>query len=533
MNIALQYFNRIREYFRTLPATQRISYIGGVLIFFGALGFLVYAANRPDYTVLYSNLAQSDMGEIAQALKAKKIEYRISEGSIEVPRGQLYETRLALAADGIPRGAGAGFEIFDQQKLGSTEFVQKINYQRALQGELARTINGIDEVQESRVHLVLPEDSLFKEDNKPPSAAVVLKLRSGARIDQKKLQGLVHLVAATVRGLQEDRITVMSTDGQVLFKKNSPDETLQLSNTQIERKERMEEDMRQKVQSMLEQVVGPSRVLARVSLDIDLNQVQIAEETYNPDSAVVRSQQRSTETSEGREPGGKGNPDTPINLEGKLLQNAPSEEGGAKGKQFNRQREVVNYEINKTSKQIVQMPGGIRKISAAVIVDGRYEMKAGEDGKQKQAYVPRSSEEMKSIEELVKKAVGYNEMRGDQITVSNIPFVSNVAGSEMVQAGNRWVQMLKTYQKVLMNIGLALVILLFVVRPFMRKFHQVADDIRKLPAPAGASAEEQISALLLDQPTDKISIRKQSAALVKHNPEKATEIIKSWLKDEV
>jgi flagellar M-ring protein FliF len=390
-------------------------------------------------------------------------------------------------------------------------------------------------VLESRVHLVLPEDSLFREDQKPPSAAVVLKLRPGARMGEKELQGITHLVAATVRGLEEDRITVMSNDGQVLYKKGREDQSSQLSNTQVERKQRMEDDMRQKVQSMLEQVLGPNRVLARVSLDLDLNQIQIAEETYNPDSTVVRSQQRTTETSEGKETGGaKGNPDVPLNIEGKLLQSSAQGDGTKPTKQLNRQREAVNYEINKTSRQIVQMPGNIKKISAAVIVDGKYETKPGADGKPKQTYVPRSAEEMKSLEELVKKAVGFNDTRGDQITVSNIPFVSDAGGSEMVKTENKYLQLFRSYQRMLLNILLVTLALIFVVRPFMRKFSQVAEEIRKLPAPAaGPSVEEQISALLLDKPMDQISVRRKSTALVRHDPDKATEIIRQWLRDEV
>jgi flagellar M-ring protein FliF len=534
MDLLRQYLQTVREYLQTLTVPQKISYAGGIVIFLGTLVFVIYMANRTDYSSLYTGLSQGDMGEISQALKAKKVPYRISDGSIEVAKDQVYETRLGLAAEGIPKGAGAGFEIFDQQKLGSTEFVQKINYQRALQGELARTINGMNEVLESRVHLVLPEESLFKEDHKPPSAAVVLKLKPGIKVDQKQLQGIIHLVAATVRGMEEDRVTVMSTDGQVLYKKNSPEQSFQLSNTQIERKQRLEDDMRNKIQSMLEQVVGPNRVLARVALDLDFNQVQVSEETYNPDSAVVRSQQRTVETSEGKEPGAKGNPDVPINLEGKLLQNSPQGGDGAKGKQFNRQREVVNYEINKTSKQVVQMPGTVKKISVAVIVDGHYEMKPGSDGKSKQTYVSRPIEEMKSIEELVKKSVGYNETRGDQITVSNIPFVSDAAGSEMVQGENKYLQLLKTYQKLLINIVLVLIVLFFVIRPFMRKIHQVVDDIGKLPEPPPPppTLDEQITALLLD-PGREISVRRQSTALVKYNPDKATEIIRAWLRDEV
>ena len=535
MNIALQYLQRLRDYFQTLTLPQKISYAGGTLIFACALAFLVYLNNRTDYVPLYSGMSQSDMAEVAQSLKAKKIPYRVSEGSVEVAREQIYDTRLSLASDGIPKGSGMGFEIFDQQKLGSTEFVQKINYQRALQGELARTMNSMSEVLESRVHLVMPEDSLFKEDQKPPSAAVVLKLRPGARMGEKELQGIVHLVAATVRGLEEDRISVMSNDGQVLYKKGREDDSSQLSNSQLERKQRMEDDMRQKVQSMLEQVLGPNRVLARVSLDLDSNQVQIAEETYNPDSSVVRSQQRTTESSEGKEGGGaKGNPDVPINIEGKLLQNSPQADASKPAKQINRQHEVVNYEINKTSRQIVQMPGNIKKISAAVIVDGKYETKPGTDGKPKQTYVPRSAEEMKSLDELVKKAVGFNDGRGDQITVSNIPFVSDVSGSEMVSAENKYLQIFKSYQKLLLNIALVALVLIFVIRPFMRKFRQVADEVRKLPAPAtGPSIEEQISALLLDKPMDQISVRRKSTALVKHDTDKATEIIRQWLRDEV
>ena len=180
------------------------------------------------------------------------------------------------------------------------------------------------------------------------------------------------------------------------------------------------------------------------------------------------------------------------------------------------------------------MPGNIRKISAAVIVDGKYETKPGADGKPKQTYVPRSAEEMKSLEELVKKAVGFNETRGDQITVSNIPLVSDMGGSEMLSGENKYLQIFKSYQRLLLNVGLVALVVIFVIRPFMRKFRQVADDIRKLPSPAsGPSIDEQISELLLDKPMKQISARKKSAALVRHDPDKATEIIRQWLRDEV
>ncbi|MGA2402867.1 MAG: flagellar M-ring protein FliF C-terminal domain-containing protein, partial [Syntrophobacteraceae bacterium] len=190
--------------------------------------------------------------------------------------------------------------------------------------------------------------------------------------------------------------------------------------------------------------------------------------------------------------------------------------------------------INKISKQIVQMPGNTKKLSVAVIVDGKYETKPGADGKPKQTYVARSAEEMKSLEELVKKAVGFNETRGDQITVSNIPLVTDMGGPEMLRSENKYLQLFRSYQRLLLNIGLVALVLIFVIRPFMRKFRQVADEIRKLPAPAsGPSLDAQISEMLLDQPMNQISVRKKSTALVKHDPDKATEIIRQWLRDEV
>ncbi|NTU48555.1 MAG: flagellar M-ring protein FliF, partial [Syntrophobacteraceae bacterium] len=179
MNTLTRFLQQMRSMFSSLPLRHKLLYSGAILLFAGSLSYLVYSSNRPDYVPLYSGMSENDMSDVVASVKAKKIPYRISpSGSgIEVAREQLYEARLALAKEGIPKGAGMGFEIFDQQKLGSTDFVQKINYQRALQGELARTINEMDEVLESRVHLVMPEESLFVSDHKPPSAAVVVKLR--------------------------------------------------------------------------------------------------------------------------------------------------------------------------------------------------------------------------------------------------------------------------------------------------------------------------------------------------------------------
>ncbi len=535
MDSFLKAFQKVGSAFRTLPVSQKILYSGSLFILLASLGYLLYAANSREYAALYSGLSDEDLGLVVEKLKAQKIPYEITgQNRISVPKEKLYDARLSLATEGIPKGAGMGFEIFDVQKLGSTDFVQKVNYQRALQGELARTVNKIDLVEESRVHLVLPEESLFKEDQQPPSAAVVLKLRTGARLTPAQVQGIVNLVAGAVPGLQEDKITVLSTDGQVIFKKNAPDGSF-LSDQQTEFKRLMEEDYRRKVQSMLEQLLGANRVITRISLNLDFNRAQVTEDTYDPDSAVVRSQQRSIENSQDRELNPRGNPDRPVNLEGRLTDTLPvdtQQPGGAKG--YNRQRETVNYEINRVSRQIVQAPGSVRKLSVAVIVDGPYEIKADEDGKMKPFFVGRSVDEMKTLEDLVKKAVGYDEARGDQISVSNVPFVTDYNSPEGVSRENRWLQLLQEYQRILLNLLLIALVFFFVVRPFMKKLQNF--EVRELSAgesaPALPGAEGGANLLGYQEPPGEVSLKKKAIALVNQDPKRASEVVRSWLREE-
>jgi flagellar M-ring protein FliF len=535
--------DRLREFFQnlnarlqTLSTPQKIFYSGSLLVLIGSLAFLFYTVNKVEYASLYSKMSEEDLGGVVEALKAKKIPYELtSSNSISVPKERLHEVRLALATDGVLKGSGLGFEIFDQQKLGSTEFVQKINYQRALQGELSRTINRMNEIEESRVHLVLPSDSLFIEDQKPPSAAVVLKLRSGAKLEPQQVQGIVNLVAGSIQGLTDDKITVLSTDGQVLFKKNAADNTFQMTNVQMQFKGNVEEDLRRKVLAMLEPVVGVNRALARISTDLDFSHVQVSEDRYDPDSAVIRSQQRSTESTQGGELGAKGNPDVPINVESKLMQSPP--QPGQQQKVASRQKETVNYEITHTTRQITQAPGSIKKLSVAVIVDGPYEMQPNGEGKPVPTFVARSPEQIKALEDIVKKAVGYNEGRGDQITVSNIPFVTDGIAGELEKADDKWVRMLKDNQRLIFNLLLTILAFFFIVRPFMRKFQKLGEEPKALPegAAAGALPEGEAGAdqqVLLEDKADELTLRKQAISLVQQNPEQAAAIIRAMIREE-
>ena len=530
------FFQNLWGTFLNLTTPQKILYAGSVLVLLGSLIYLFHTVNRTEYGPLYSGLPEEDLAAIVQSLKEKQIPYHLnSNRSVEVPVNLVYETRLALAAEGIPNHGGAGFEIFDEQKLGSTHFVQKINYQRALQGELARTINQLEEVQESRVHLAIPEESLFVEEQKYPSAAVVLKLRNGARLNPKQIQGIVHLLVNSIQGLAEDRVSILSTDGQVLFRKSQGTDSLEMNAVQMEYKNRVEENLRRKVQGMLEKVVGVNRVVTQVSVDLDFDRVQIAEESYDPDSIAVRSQQRSVEKSR-EESKARGNPDAPVNLESRLLEDAAPDEAQSG---YERQKETINYEVNRVSKQIVQTPGSIRRLSVAMIVDGPYEMQANDQGESRPVFTGRSAEEMKALEDLVKRAVGYDEGRGDQITVSNAPFVTDPMGTGAGEPENTWLAMLKRNQKLLFNLLLTFLVFFFVIRPFMKKFQKLGESREDLESKEQAPAalpegrsEEDAQGLLETAPKRKFVLRDQAAALVQNDPERALQIIRSWLREE-
>jgi polyferredoxin/type III secretory pathway lipoprotein EscJ len=233
-------------------------------------GSLIYWNSKPEYQILFSNLSQEDAGEMVNKLKEKKIPFQLSAngGSILVARDQVYDTRLSLAAEGLPKGGGVGFEVFDRTNLGATDFVQKLNYQRALQGELSRTIRQIKEIEQARVHIVTPKESLFIEEQKKPSASVLLKTRSGMKLEPSQVEGIVHLVASAVEGLDSGNITVVDTSGKILFKRNDSTLIGQMTTNQLEYQRNIEEGLKKKVQGMLEEVLGLNKAIALAASNV-------------------------------------------------------------------------------------------------------------------------------------------------------------------------------------------------------------------------------------------------------------------------
>src|SRR3990172_1002715 len=310
--------SQFSRFLSELSTAKRMIVLIGVVGGIGSTIALALWSGRPDYQILYSNLSQEDAGAIVARLKGQKVPYKIEgNGSVILaPAKDVYEERLQLAGDGLPQGGGVGFEIFDRTNLGMTEFVQKLNYQRALQGELTRTINQMAEVEQARVHIVTPEKSAFIKQEKPATASVVLKLRSGKLLRKEQVRAITRLVASSVEGLRPEEVTVVDTQGRLL---SEPGENLplgQMSSNQLEYEQNMERNLEARIESMLERVLGSGKAIARVTATLNLEQREKTEERFDPDSQVARSEQRSEEKLQGATGGSGGVPGVSSNVPG-------------------------------------------------------------------------------------------------------------------------------------------------------------------------------------------------------------------------
>ncbi|MBI4644843.1 MAG: flagellar M-ring protein FliF, partial [Deltaproteobacteria bacterium] len=390
----------LTERYQGLPATQRLLVTAALGAGVLALVLWGYLGTGSDYGVLFSNLAQDDAGAITSKLKGKKVPYRLEAGggTILVPRSDVYEMRLYLAGEGVPKGGGVGFELFDRQGLGTTDFVQRLNYQRALQGELARTISGIPEVAEARVHIVTPKESLFVEDQKKASAAVAVKLRQGRGLSPAQIDGIVNLVSSAVPDLHPSQVTVVDLNGRILSKPQDALTPGGLSTAQMTFQRQAEESLERKVQSLFDQILGARKSIVRVSADLDFQKIDTREESFTPNKELVRSEQKTMErSSKGGE--ASGNPDARFEMSKGTISAPPPGKGPpplsppmasapSPGAGMERQSELRNYEINRVMKQVVDQPGKIKRLSVAVVVDGTYKGKAN-------AFSPRPPEEMR------------------------------------------------------------------------------------------------------------------------------------------
>ena len=455
---------------------------------------LMIWTGKPEFQLLYSNLPPEDAGKILTRLKDQKIPYQISANgsSVLIPREKVYEVRLELASQGLPQGSGVGFEIFDNTKLGMTEFVQNVNYQRACQGELSRTINGFSEVEGSRVHIVMPSKSLFVDEEEPATASVVLKIRPGRKLSKDQVQGIVHLVSSSVSGLEPENVTIVDNYGKMLAGFKGKSTLGHINSDQFEFQEKMERSLENKVKTMLEKALGPGKAIVRVSCYLDFMRREKTEEKYQPDNKVVRSEQLFSETSNRTEVMPMGVPGVASNLQkGNTLSTVATS-----NPEFNKQDRTVNYEIGKVTSHTVEPVGKLSKLSVAVVVDGTYKTVQNRADRKKKGeweYIPRSQEEMGKLEKIVKSAVNFDATRGDQVEIANIPFetakLRMTEGEKgLLNEKGGWVSSLKNYLPSIKHSVLGLFFLfcfLFVVRPLVRWLTSASvgdtDMLKQLP----------------------------------------------------
>ncbi|MCA1795162.1 MAG: flagellar basal-body MS-ring/collar protein FliF [Desulfotignum sp.] len=471
---------------RELPLSRKIAL--GVLAMAVVAGFttMFLWANKTQFKTAYSGLTQEDAALVVEKLKETNTPYRLTgDGTtIMVPESLVYDVRLTMAKDGIPKGSGVGYEIFDKTEFGTTEFVQKINQKRALQGELARTIAAFNEVKTARVMIVLPKESVFVEETKQPSASVLLELNTD--LGKEEVGAIAHLVASSVQDLTPKLVTIVDTAGRILFEGKTVEEQAKidaenLAEAQFQYKVRFEENLTRRIQTMLERIVGKDKAIVRVISEMDFSRNSVNEEIYDPferGGEFVRSRKNKAEqVVQLTEDIGIPSSVNPI-----VEEDLPGE---GVTERVNKSDDTFNYEISRRIQETKKPMAVLNRLSVAAVIDGKYEDQTDEQGNQNRVYVPRSDAEMQQFENIVVRAMGYNEDRNDQVSMESFPFASIADLDQEDPAVTGWRMVQEEYGRLIANMLLVLVLFLFVIRPIIKTVRDIKDTVEQdmLPEP--------------------------------------------------
>ena len=456
----MQFFNRL--------GLARVAAMAVVaVLMLGFFAFLIMRASTPQMAPLYTGLSFEDSAAIVTELQSQNIAYELrGDGeTILVARDQITATRMALAQNGLPQRGQVGYEIFDQQSaLGTTSFVQNVNNVRALEGELARTISSLARIKSARVHLVLPERELFRRERKDPTASIVLSVRG--ELSNGEIRAIQHLVASAIEGLTPNRVSIIDGTGRLLASGAGGSEESILAGELGERTLGVEERLRGRIEDLLANVVGAGRARVQVSAELDLSRSTKTSEVFDPNGQVVRS----TQTREGENASTQPSPSGQVSVATELP--GASENAGGNGNSSEKgttSEEVTNYEISKTTQTEMTEAGSIKRLSVAVVVDGTY----ADDGSGNSTYTPRSAEELAQITTLVRSAIGFVETRGDTVEVANLQFAERPGieqpGTEAPGLFDFTRDDLMNGAQMLVTLLIALALVLFVMRPLLRK----------------------------------------------------------------
>ncbi len=507
-----EWWNRLRAQVGGIVAgmskAQRWSIGALTLVVLAGLLIWGWRTANPSYAALFTRLSASDAGEIVAALRDAGVPYRLADNgtTVLVPEEQVYEARLNLAGQGLPRGGVVGFEIFLESALGATDFDRQVRYNMALQGELTRTIRELDEVVDARVHVVIPERRLFARDERRPTASVFLQLRPGATLTSSQIRGIAHLIARSVEGLDPENVTIVDNRGQVLSDGLRTASLLDGVDSagvaaRLDLQRAYERELELRVQSMLEAVYGPGRAIVRVNASINFDRAEQREDIYEPvlrDTGVIRSSQIVEEQATGAQAAG-GVVGVDANVPGYV---ADAGQGGS----FSRREEILNYELNRVERVRIQAPGGIERLSVAVWLDAQL-----------------SASEAQRVQDLVAAALGVDGSRGDTVIVEGMPFAATTAVAALAPA-----QAAEPEAGVpvwaLVAAGVVLLLALWLTRR-----RQPARTSAPAPAPP---AIEVVEAPPAPEPNERARLRDRVAGLVRDNPREAAQLVKVWLAED-
>lgn len=531
----------LTEVWKNLSQTRKIGLAALLVAAVTGLIFFVTWAQTPEYSTAFTDLSGEDGAAIVEYLKENNIPYQISGNAISVRSDQVHEVRLALAGKGLPGKGMVGMELFDATNLSMTDFTQQVNYRRALEGELARTISSLNAVRAARVHIVIPQPTLFSEDESPTTASVVVDLEPNQKLGREQVRAITHLVSSAIEGLSPENLTIVDIDGNVLADGNSSEanSSVALSANQLEAQRNYERDLERRVQSMLENVLGPDKAVVRISAFMNWDQIQTQNETYLPadQGSVLRSSRELTETYSGSSNTAGGIPGTASNIPDAAV-SYQTDISGTNGSGYLRTDITNNFEVSKSVSQITAATGRVERLSVSVMVDNITE-----------------TVRLNAIEQATIAAAGIDQARGDVLTVNSIEFNRTLQTEQetaMVEAQQRefYLQLAQWGA-----IGLALIALFFVVRAMQRTLRPVPVAVEK-GAPEedprtallqqmkerGELSAEEIEGLGLIGPpkfdssqkaaAEKAQMLRQLQLVAKNRPETIAQIVQFWLTED-
>jgi len=559
--------DQIQAFFKRYTLQQKLTLAGSGALVLVLLWTLVFFMNRVDYQTLYADLDPQEAQSIVQKLQDLKVAYQLgSDGrTVTVSADKIAEVRIQLASQGLPESGRIGFEIFDRTNFGLTNFQEQVNYQRALEGELARSIMTLAEIEAARVHLVLAKESLFQSPDEHTKASVILKFKNGRSLSASAAQGIVNVVASSVKGLTPERVVLIDYRGKILSRNDSGDSGL--SAQQLDVRQKLETELSNKIVQILEPAVGAGKVRPQVSVVMNFQQVEETVEQYDPQGSVVRSQEKQEERQPRNErvggiPGPRATPASNPANPAAITPQQPAADTTAVADQGIKQKEVINYEVSKAVRHTVNPVGRVERLSVAVIIDNHTKVTPGADGVQQTSQEPHKEEEMKKYKDLVSAAIGFNPTRGDQLTVENISFEGAIELLEQPTFFEKQAPVIVTSLRYLIVPVVFIILYLLFLRPVQKSIlanwpsagPQLPGNTRalpRLPAPiqtpmtvkqleaqlSGAPAQDSLGGLQQEYgpvatPSKTEMMRKRVVEHAQADPETVARMVRVWLSDE-